>query len=34
MLPRETILAELLEAHQPIIAFYKRERTEPGQGSA
>ncbi len=31
LLPRETIPAELLEALQPIIAFYEREGTEPEQ---
>jgi hypothetical protein len=34
LLPREIIPAELLEALQPILAFYEHERTEPGQGSA
>lgn len=34
LLPREIIPAELLEALQPILAFYEHERAEPGQGSA
>jgi hypothetical protein len=34
LLPREIIPAELLEAPQPIIAFYHRDRAEPGQDSA
>jgi hypothetical protein len=34
LLPRESIPAELLEALQPILAFYERERTEPGQDPA
>lgn len=34
LLPRERIPAELLEALQPILAFYERERSEPGQDSA
>lgn len=34
LLPRETIPGALLEAIEPILAFYEHERTEPGQGSA
>lgn len=33
LLPRESIPAELLAALQPILAFYERKRTEPGQDS-
>jgi hypothetical protein len=29
LLPRETVPAELLEALEPIIAFYEREQAEP-----
>jgi hypothetical protein len=33
LLPRDELPAELLEALQPIIAFYEREQAAPGQGS-
>jgi hypothetical protein len=34
LLPRDTIPAELLEALQPIIAFYEHEQAEPEQDGA
>lgn len=33
LLPRTTIPGALLEALEPILAFYEHERAEPGQGS-
>src|SRR5262245_6410459 len=33
LLPRETVPAELLEALEPIIAFYERERAKPAHGT-
>ena|SRR5215213_6544645 len=34
LLPRDDLPAELLEALQPVIAFYGREQAAPGQGGS